>query len=287
MPRPAGYALASGIGDLIYLLWKTGRRNTTDNMARVLGTAGSRAQARALARQSMRNYCKTLADFICLPRFSAADIQRLVHFDGWPGFDRALAHGKGMIFVTMHMGSWDMGGAALGTRGYRFSVLADAVGTSALNRKVVRTRQEKGFNIVPAGRVPKAALSALRKNQILGVVMDRPVSDGVTVQFFGAPATFPPGVAALSLRTGAPVLAGCILRHAGDTYRGMAHDPIFPCPSGDRQADIMDLTQQIVDSMEDFIRLDPAQWFAFRRIWAPEAAIQPAGASNRAVPGQC
>ncbi|MDP2726483.1 MAG: hypothetical protein Q8P59_02965, partial [Dehalococcoidia bacterium] len=153
-----GYAVASLIGDLAFFFWGKGRRYTIDNMRQVLGPMADQAQVHHLARETLRNYCKTLADFLYLPKLTGEDVDRLVSFDRWDLFDRALAPGKGAIFVTAHMGSWDLGGAAMGRKGYPFTVLVDAFPGAALNRRIVEIRQEKGFSIIPARGVPKAAV---------------------------------------------------------------------------------------------------------------------------------
>ncbi|MDO8690197.1 MAG: hypothetical protein Q7R39_09360 [Dehalococcoidia bacterium] len=267
LPRQVGYALASVIGDAIFIFWVKGRRNTVANMRQVLGPEGDQAQARRLARQAMRHYAKTLADFLCLERITAQDIDQTVFFDRWDVFDQALARGKGAIFATMHMGSWDMGGAALGRKGYTFGVLTDVFRETALNEKVVRIRKEKGFDIIPIGRVPKAAVTTLRKNRILGILIDKPVTEGVTIRFFGAPSTLPAGVAALAIRTGAAIIPCCLLRNSDDTFSGIVRDPIFPDATGRFDGEVQKLTQRVVTELESIIRLDPGQWFAFRPMW--------------------
>lgn len=239
-------------------------------MRQVLGPSGDEAQARRLARNSMRNYYKTLADFLRLPRLKVEEVNRLVYFDRWDIFDRALAPGKGVIFATFHMGSWDMGGAFLGLKGYPFSVLADVFQKTSLNQKVVKTRQEKGIFIIPAGRVPKAAVAALRKNHILGIIVDRPVASGVTVQLFGAPATVPAGAATLGLRTGACVLPGCLWRNDDGTVTCLVDEPIFPESTGRPKEDVQDLTQRIFTALEAMVRRDPGQWYMFRPMWPRE-----------------
>lgn len=275
--------MASLIGDLIFLFWGEGRRYALANMRQVLGSSGNEAQAHRLARESLRNYCKTLADFLCLPRLSSKEIGRLVLFDRWDVFERALAPGKGAIFATFHMGSWDVAGAALGSRGYKFSVLADVFQNTSLNQRVLRTRQAKGFSVIPAGRVPKAAVATLRNNQVLGILVDRPVKEGVTVQLFGAPATLPAGAAVLALRTGAAVLPGCLLRNADGTFTGLVDEPIFPTPTGRLQEDVRGLTQQIVSVLEGMVLQDPGQWYMFRPMWRKDASSTQPPQENREV----
>ncbi|MDP2726455.1 MAG: hypothetical protein Q8P59_02825, partial [Dehalococcoidia bacterium] len=111
-----------------------------------------------------------------------------------------------------------------------------------------------------------------RKNQILAIMIDRPVAEGVTIQFFGAPATVPAGAAVLALRNGASILPGCLLRNADGTFSGFVKEPIFPTPTGHWEEDVRSLTQQIMTTFEAMIRLDPGQWYMFRPMWPSRSA---------------
>jgi KDO2-lipid IV(A) lauroyltransferase len=269
LPRGVGYALAEIIGDLTYLLWRKGRRYAVANMRQVLGPGGDAAAARRLARRSLRNYCKTLADFLRFPRLTEEEVDSLVHFDRWDLFDGALAAGKGVIFATMHIGNWDMGGAAIAKRGYLFAVLADSFGHEGLNRRILQARQDKGIRVVPAGGVPKSMVQTLRNNGVLAMLVDRPVKGGVEVNFFGAPARVPAGAATLALKTGATILPGCLVRLPDNSFLGLVDEPIVPALSGEwGERDVRNLTQRIINSLEGMIRRYPEQWYMFRPMWA-------------------
>jgi KDO2-lipid IV(A) lauroyltransferase len=92
--------------------------------------------------------------------------------------------------------------------------------------------------------------------------------DGVVVDFFGSPAEFSSAPARIAIRTGARVMPGVVARADGDPRTltpcidfGLAYEA-----TGDEEADVLTLTQQIARSLEGFVRRFPDQWFAFRPV---------------------
>src|SRR5260370_10811778 len=61
------------------------------------------------------------------------------------------------------------------------------------------------------GSAPRS-LRALQQNQVVGIVVDRPVTpdQGTEVTFFGRKTYVPSGPAALALKSGAPILPGYV-----------------------------------------------------------------------------
>src|SRR5439155_9878245 len=138
------YAPAATIADLTFLLWRRGRRDMTANMAQVLAGAPS-SEVRLTARHALRNYIKYLVDFLRAPALTPDEVARRMRFNQWEPFDEALAGGKGAIFVGLHMGNWDLGGALLAQRGYPMAVVVDTFRNGRLNGLVQGTRAALGM----------------------------------------------------------------------------------------------------------------------------------------------
>ena len=114
-------------------------------------------------------------------------------------------------------------------------------------------------------------LGALRQNEILAVLIDRPlVNEGVPVRFFDAPTRVPGGAATLALRAGANVVAAAAIR-TKDGFVAHVSPLIEVEPSGDPERDVQAITQGIMNWLEALIRRHPDQWFMFRNMW-PEPA---------------
>lgn len=127
LPPKVGYACATFVADIVYLAWPRGRNCARENMARVLGEGANAKTVDRLARQSLRNYCKYLVDFIRFPLLEQQDIEGRVVFHGWRHVDEALERGKGAIFIGLHMGNWDIAAAAISLRQYPLNAIAESL----------------------------------------------------------------------------------------------------------------------------------------------------------------
>lgn len=274
LPLRACYAAAVLISDLGWAILPVQRENAIDNMAQVLGRDRRDPEVRSKAKASFRNYGLYMADFFRLPIVGIEELESRVRFTGWEHLDRALETGKGVIFISAHVGNWDLGAALFARRGYPVSVVAESFHPKKLNDLVQGTRSQHGMKVIPLETSARRVLGALRKNEILGLLIDRPSPEsGVLVRFFGGMTQVPGGAALLALRTGAKLVSGVVVRNPDHTYSGFLTSHFEVEPTGDLSTDVRLLTQRIMDSMEAFIRQYPDQWFIFRPMWPKDAPL--------------
>ncbi|MFN8534518.1 MAG: lysophospholipid acyltransferase family protein [Dehalococcoidia bacterium] len=288
-PLRLSYWCAARIGDLVFFVfWREKRTITLENMRHVLGPYASRAMVRASARDSVRNYAKYMVEFVRFPRMSRQEILDAIGIASWDRFDALLADGRGVIFVSFHMGNWDFAGAAAGIRGYPFLVVADSVGPPEFNAEVQAVRRRQGLRLVEAEQPALAArgvVKALRAGEMVGLLVDIPTStDGVPVRLFGETAYLPAGPATLALRTGARIVPGAVFRRPDNRFSLVVDDRFDYTPTGDRQADVQRLTQALVTALEELVRQRPEQWYIFRRLW-PTGEPQPSAHHSPAALG--
>ncbi|MSQ27053.1 MAG: hypothetical protein EXR51_02800 [Dehalococcoidia bacterium] len=276
LPLTAGYFIADRIADTTFVCWRRGRANMVDNMAHVLGAGAPRSAATNLARRALRNYLRYLVDFLRSPWLTVEELERRMEFNRWDPFDQARADERGTIFVGMHMGNWDFGAALITLRGYHINVVADSFSNRRLNEFVVGNRHRLGLSPIPREQAARKVLAVLRRNEGIGILMDRPVpaAEGVTINFFGSPTAVPAGAAVLALKTGARIVPAGMIRIEGHRFRGIAGDCIEYQPTGDQQTDVRLLTQHLMDVLGGWVREYPDQWFMFRRMW-PEPLPSP------------
>ncbi|MHB1007230.1 MAG: lysophospholipid acyltransferase family protein [Chloroflexota bacterium] len=278
LPLRLSYAVASAIGDLVFYTWADKRRAAIANMRQVLGPPAEKRAVWVAARQSYRNYLKYTVDFLRFPGLSPEMIKSKAVMEGRHHLDEALAAGKGVIFVSMHFGHFDMGAAYLALSGYPVNAVVDTFEPAKLNELIQRQRSDKGVKLVPIEVAGRAVLRVLRRNEILGLLVDRPMpGEGVRVDFFGAPIEVPAGAATLAIKTGARILPGYILRVANDAFQGVILPGIEFRPSGDLRSDVTALTQQMMHELERGIRAYPEQWYMFRHMWAESSLHSAAG----------
>jgi KDO2-lipid IV(A) lauroyltransferase len=273
LPRRMSYGLARRVADFYIVFDKRGRECVISNLKQIHANSGvalSPRALRSLARENFLNFAKFLVDFFKFLRFDRRRMERIVHYGNLPAvLDGLLQHGKGIIFVSAHLGNWELGAAALAALGYKFNAVALWVPDEKVNNLYQQYRMSRGIHPIPFGRAARECIAALRRNEILGVIGDRDFSPANrTVEFFGRPARLPEGPAKLALATGAPLLPTFMVRLPDDTFAYIVDEPIWADKSRQSVDDIM---RQVAVALERVIRQHSEQWFLFHDLWDIES----------------
>lgn len=272
LPARLVYAAAVAGGELAYLLWTSKRRIAKHNFAIVLARHAGDPEVARVARRSFRNFGKYLTEIMRFPALHRADLERLVDVD-----ERSLAHlrearehGRGLIFVSAHFGNFELGGARIAQE-IPITVVADELENQRLMDLLVANREHKNVNILPPEGSAKRVLAALRRNEMVGFMMDLGPRahelDNVEATFFGAPTAFPTIAAALARVSGAPIVVAAVKRQRDNTFRGVALPPIFVERTKQAAHDVEHGTRSVVHALEGLLRPDPDQWYIFRPMW--------------------
>jgi lauroyl/myristoyl acyltransferase/predicted MFS family arabinose efflux permease len=269
LPRRASYRLARALADLAYLLLPEKRRGARANAARVLGDPPGSRRAKALARQMFRSYGLYWADFFALNGAFRGRTGELVRLEGLDRLTGALERGNGVIFVTAHIGSWDMGGAALAATGGLPDLWAivEPLTKKQSDYAMTMMREARGLKVIPLGKA-LAVGRALRRNQIVFVVGERLVgAEGVPVRFFGEETLFPRGAAYWAAKSGAAIVLGFCIRQADGDYVGHIEPAILTEPGDDSEEGVRARTQEIASVIERYIARYPEQWCMLQPVW--------------------
>lgn len=268
--------LGRGFGALAYAVAGTERRRALDGLARAFPelSAGQRV---ALARACFRHLGQCAFELACIRKMDPA-LDRWVE---WPDADRrvleqALAKGRGVLFVSGHVGNWELLARRVALAGYPCQTIAKETTDPRLTRLIERFREAGKLKSIWRGQdgAAKAMLKALKGGEILGMLIDQDTKvQSVFVPFFGELASTPRAAADLALRTGAAVVVGFCQRQEDGRYR-LSMKELTPPASGDREADAVALTAQMTSEIEQAIRRAPAQWVWMHRRWK----TRPAGA---------
>jgi KDO2-lipid IV(A) lauroyltransferase len=271
LPRRMSYWIVVPLSDLAAYVLKTKRRYAQENAGHVLGKPPDSREAKVLARRMFRSYGRYYADFLGLGGRHRNSVSDRVRFRGLEHVQEALSAGKGVIFVSAHLGSWDMGGAAMadadGLPG--LSAIVEPVSGDASDSAVSSLRKRGGVNVIRLGQTLKV-WRALRRNEIVFVLGERLVgADGVDVEFFGKRTVLPRGAAYLALRSGAPIVPGFCIRRSDGSYELLIERPIETDAGDDFDAAVKTYTQRLAGIIERYIGRYPDQWCMLQPIWAP------------------
>jgi KDO2-lipid IV(A) lauroyltransferase len=272
-PRKFSYGIARRVADFYVLFDKRGRECVISNLKQIQSSSGVALSQRALhslARENFLNFAKYLVDFFKFLRIDNRRMERIVHYGNLPTMlDGLLQQGKGLLFVSAHLGNYELGAAALAALGYKFNGVALWVPDEKLNNLYQQYRISRGIRPIPFGRAARECIAALRRNEIVGVIGDRDFTpSNRTVEFFGRPARLPDGPAKLALVTGAPLLPAFMIRLPDDTFAYIVDEPIWADKSRHSVDDIM---RQVATALERVIRQHSEQWFLFHDLWDIES----------------
>jgi lauroyl/myristoyl acyltransferase len=270
LPTVTGRVLFRWAGTAAFHLMGRVRAVVAANQAQVLGRAVDDPLVRAATREAFRSYARYWFDSFDVATWDDERIREALPFEGLDVVQKLLDDGRGVLVVVPHMGNWDAAGRALAAHGIAVFSVAERLRPEALFELFLRHRQDLGMEIiglVDDGDVARQLTNALASGRFVALVADRDLSGrGVEVEMFGAPRRLPAGPAVLALRSGAPVVVADIYEtRAG--WRCVLHPPIEPVATGDRRADVAELTRRIAAMFERGIAAAPSQWHLFQPGW--------------------
>lgn len=274
MPRRLELFLGPRFGLLALALGLFKWRVAEENMRRCLPEL-SDAQRSRLLRANFGHYGNLFFEyahfFSPVPGHYRAYAQRNSRIEGLEVWRKAASRGKGVLFVALHLGWWEMQAASGGLAGMPLTVVTKALKPEWLHGLFTAQRLSTGVRAaLHPGSVP-TVLRALRKGECVAFMNDqyaRPPM-GVAARFFGARADTLGAVAPLAKRTGAPVVGVTSYRDQDGVTR-VRLGPVL-----DLGPDPEEGTQVIADFIEARVREHPEQWMWMHRrfkhaVWPQE-----------------
>lgn len=285
LPISWGMQVAAALGVVAFWVDKRHRPIAYENLRRAFGDSMSRREIRRITLRNYIHVFRCAVDMVHLPRlYRSGTLWKNIHVRSMDWVDEVAEGGKGGIFVTGHIGNWELLGWVFAVMGYKFSSVARPLDNPLLDAYARKVREMTGQRIVPKKGAIRKLARVLREGGHVAFLIDQDArGKGVFVDFFGRKASTTPAVAALALRTGAPIITGWSRRLGG----GLRYDlvmtaPIWPKATGDRVRDISRMTAEVTARIESAVRSCPEQWMWLHRRWKTRPAEE--GISSRPVP---
>ena len=269
LPRNVAITVGGIWGQLAFLVIRDARRRTLSNLSMAFGEKTNEKELTRLACKVFQNLGKNVADAVRLKKMTWEDVEKITEIEGLEHLDKAYQTGKGVIALSGHIGNFELLGAYLSLRGYKVSVVGRELYDPRLDRLLVRSRESMGLENIPSRAGIRPVIRALRAGRVLGVLADQDSSRvrGVFVDFFGRPARTPAGPGLLSYKIRSPIIPMAILRKGRDRYKIIVKPEVERSFSGDREKDLVDVTQKYTRVLESIIREYPAQWLWMHDRW--------------------
>jgi KDO2-lipid IV(A) lauroyltransferase len=196
-------------------------------------------------------------------------LEQVVEFRGEEALRAAINIGKGVIYVTGHIGNWEIMGHAVAAR-YNLSVIAAPIEPEQVNDMIVKLRAGMGVRTILRSRpgASRELVRVFKENRIMGILIDQDTDvESAFVDFMGLRAWTPTAAASMALKFGAPVIFGYIQRNRDNRHTIFIEGPLELIRTDDHERDIIANTAMLTKMIENAIRNNPEQWVWMHRRW--------------------
>jgi KDO2-lipid IV(A) lauroyltransferase len=275
MPLRVVRRLGERLGLMFYLVDRVHRRIALANLEAAF-PARTAEDRRMIAKSMFRHFGRLLLELLKYASLPNAVKLALVEWEGEERVRLAYAQGKGILFCTGHFGFWEQQALAHALKFEPMAVMARPLDNPKLHRLLERIRVSNGNPVLYRRGAVRKALRLLAEGRGVGILIDQHMTspDAIYVDFFGRPAATTSTLAALAIRTGAPVIPLFAFPLSGGRYRMIYEHAVEP-PSEDSPDAVRDFTQRCTDVLEMHVRRHPDLWLWMHRRWrdAPGSTI--------------
>jgi KDO2-lipid IV(A) lauroyltransferase len=279
LPRPAAVGAGRALGRAAYRLAGGLRRTGLRNLELAFPEMDAAERERIL-RGTFESLGRQLGEVSQFPRATLERLRAVAEYDSEDVklLDVARERGRGVIFLTSHLGAWEMLCFAHSALYEPLSFLVRPLDNPRIDRMVERLRTRFGNRPIDKGAAARTALRLLKQGGTLGVLADLNTQEreGVFVPFFGRLACTTAGVATLALRTDATVIPVCAPwddRRKKYVFRG---GPVIELVrTGDDRRDVEINTANFTAAIERHVRMFPDQWLWIHKRWKTRPKGEP------------
>jgi Kdo2-lipid IVA lauroyltransferase/acyltransferase len=269
LPRPWARAAGITLGQLVYLFHAKLRRVGMRNLQLAFPEKTPRERKKIL-RGVFTSLGRQLGEVCLFPRYTRENVTEVVVYSGFENFEQAQGRGKGVLYLTAHLGGWELSAFSHSLQGHPLHVVMRGMDNPYLDRFVQSMRTMHGNRAVHKDNFVRGLLSAMKAGETVGILMDTNMTppQGVFVDFFGIPACTASGLARIAMRTDAAVVPGFTIWDRELRKYVLRFEPALKLiRTGDEEADIVANTAIFTKVIETYVRRYPDQWLWVHRRW--------------------
>jgi KDO2-lipid IV(A) lauroyltransferase len=221
-----------------------------------------------MVRRIWGNFSRVLADYPHLRSIWHLS-DKVIEIVGEEHLEAARRSGA-FLLVGAHFGHWELPAFYASRSGIKGTAIYSPDPNPLVDALLRRCRLRAGKNGVLVAKQSAAVrqvITALDRREAVFLLADHRVDDGSLIPFFGRPAMTTLTPARLARRFNCPILLARAEQLPHGRYRIIYHPPIRPNMALAPQRDILELTTQILQTFETWIRTTPEQWNYLKRRW--------------------
>jgi KDO2-lipid IV(A) lauroyltransferase len=265
--RAAG-RLGAFLGGLVFTATGFRKKITLDNLSHAFPEL-PREKIVDIARGAFRNYGTSILEMMWASGQTAGALLPTVRITNVEIVHSALQRGRGVILLSGHFGAWELIVHVWRQHiGRPLAIIVQHQRNRKIDEMVDRSRRRWGNITLPMGSSAREVLRVLHGNGIIAMLGDQSgPKESIFVDFFGRPAATHRGAAVFSLRTGAPIIMGVLVRQENGTYETTFEEVDRSGIEEYSEENVNELTRRHVKMLEEYIKRNPHHWLWMHKRW--------------------
>jgi Kdo2-lipid IVA lauroyltransferase/acyltransferase len=254
MPRVAWLKFCGFLGTIAYYFAAQTRKLTKAHLTLAYGHEKSQKEITVLSRRVFEYLGKNAGDILRATNVKTLqDLEKFLVVHGYENFEEANRKGQGVIFLTCHLGAFDLQVTTMALRGLNPNIIGTPLKDPRLNDLLWGYRNKYGAIAIERGRETFRMIKILKSGGSVALLIDQDTKvKSRFVNFFGKPAATPVGATVL-----------------GSDWKQHMHilPEVMLSLTGDDEADMINNTQLLTNFIEQVIRKHPEQWVWMHERW--------------------
>jgi KDO2-lipid IV(A) lauroyltransferase len=222
-------------------------------------------EIKRILRKAFENYGQNIIELLRLPLI---DPHKYIKVEGREHVEQALKKGKGVIFLAMHFGSWELCNFIPRLFNHPYKVVVNPQKRySKLDDLLNSYRQQAGAGLLNPGAGMREFVRSLKNNEMVGMVVDQGGRTGNLINFFGRDSSMSTGAIKMGIKLDVAVCFCTLTREQGPYHRLVISPALEFKKDGDLDDDIHRSLEGIIRTMEGYIRKYPSEYMWFYKIW--------------------
>jgi len=265
VPKRMAFAVAERIAAVIHYLDKKHQQIGLINLA-VAFPERDDAWRKSVLRSSFLQLGRHAVEIARLSRMQPADFSDFVRYDdrfGLSNYHEAKKDGAGVIFMAAHVSAWEVLPSAHAVFTHPLNIVVRPLDNPYLDQWAGRVRTRFANKVVSKFGSIRTLLRLLAGGEDIGILIDQNVQekDGVFAPLFSRPAATSAAIAALSLKTSAPIIPAFLVP---DNEKGKYVIRFYPAfraeKVGSHQENLVHTTTLLNSYLETVLREFPDCW---------------------------
>jgi KDO2-lipid IV(A) lauroyltransferase len=250
------------------------KKTALENLHKALKDTHSTSQQHTIAQRSFIHLATYALEGVRIPHLNRNDLQKTFTIHHEERIQEALAHNRGVIMITAHIGHFDMLGCVLATKGYTIHAVVKEFSSKSIQAFWKRLRENTGLRLIGTRKTKHVIYDVLKQNGIVGLLIDQHMAPhrSILCSFFNRPAATTPAPVRFAYETGAIILP--VVTYRADTpgqHVAYIEPPwVLENPFDNLEQNIHHNTQRLNAHVEQWILKAPEQWFWVHKRWKAE-----------------